>query len=134
MKKIMVILGVLGGLMANSAYVQANDLDRTEIKAFLFAVDQICADTWCEGDYNFRFTGVDCDFSEGRCQLSYDAGIWPNLGQRWVWSRHESCRISGVRSLSDLLTEQGNSQILSVQPYEQITQCIADQFLPLQAH
>jgi len=115
-------------LFAFPAY--ADDLGSKFRQEVLAAVDMICADTWCEGDYNFKFTGLECSFERSLCVLSYDAGAWPSEGQRIQWSRHESCRLKGVRSRADLLVPMGSARRLADSPYEQITRCIDEQFLP----
>jgi hypothetical protein len=33
-------------------------------------IDNICGDTWCEGDFNWSFNNLTCELSEGACSMS----------------------------------------------------------------
>ncbi len=50
----------------------ANDLSATQAQALLTEIDNICGDTWCEGDFNFSFNSLVCDFTKGECTLDYE--------------------------------------------------------------
>ncbi|NDG83988.1 MAG: hypothetical protein EBX52_02995 [Proteobacteria bacterium] len=123
-------LGFFFSVSMPSVPARADDLDSKVRQEVLSAVDMICADTWCEGDYNFKFKGLKCTFSNATCVLTYDAGAWPAEGRRIRWNRHGMCRVRGVRSRTDLLVEMGPYRRLADAPYEQITRCIDEQFSP----
>lgn len=51
-----------------------NELAEHEERILLKGLDSLCADTWCEGSFNFRFSGLKCSFKEGEiCLLSYSS-------------------------------------------------------------
>lgn len=47
-------------------------LSRSQAKEILEAIDQQCGDTWCEGDFNWSFNKIKCDFGKGECKLSIE--------------------------------------------------------------
>jgi hypothetical protein len=49
--------------------VFANDLTREQASRLENEIDNICGDTWCEGDFNWSFNNFDCDFSVGHCTM-----------------------------------------------------------------
>ncbi len=112
------------GLVLGST-VHADDLSRRSEKRVLFAIDQICGDTWCEGDFNFRFERIRCNFTLGSCALEFRTAPWKTgMDQEYRWGETKVCAIRNVGSLSDLIsTERANAE-LKQDPYEQITTCI----------
>ena len=58
----------LGLLLASSSAHAAPLLSETEQKDLLLSIDNICGDTWCEGDSNWSFDAIRCD-SETGCVL-----------------------------------------------------------------
>ena len=35
------------------------------------AIDNICGDTWCEGDYDFKFNQFACNKKSSECELTF---------------------------------------------------------------
>jgi len=120
------VLGLVLGVVWMAAQdVRADDLSRREEKRALFAIDQICADTWCEGDYNFRFRDLICNFTLGSCVLKYQTSPWPSReGQKVSWSNPFTCVIRNISNFDQLITVRGRQDDLNSDPYEQITECI----------
>jgi hypothetical protein len=46
-----------------------NDLTREQEEEARLLIDNIGGDTWNEGDYDWRFTGVRCDFGTQSCSM-----------------------------------------------------------------
>lgn len=44
-----------------------NHLTEWEKQNLLTSIDNICADTWCEGDYDWGFEELRCDFENAEC-------------------------------------------------------------------
>ena len=89
----------------------------------LGAIDSICADTWCSGDFNYRFDSLKCDFERATCVLRYRSGEWPAEGAVMRFSRSGRCQLKGIRSPSDLI-EDAVWVRLKDAPYEKITNCL----------
>ena len=105
----------------------ADDLSRREEKRVLRAIDQVCGDTWCEGDYNFRFKKLVCNFTLGICTLEYEAGVWPAEGEKIKFSIKKTCSVTGVSSISSLIEGASQWDELQDAVYEQINLCISHQ-------
>ena len=48
-----------------------NDLMEHEEWILLKGLDSLCADTWCEGSFDFRFQAFKCSFKEQKCMMFY---------------------------------------------------------------
>lgn len=66
MKKILLSAALL--LFAPAVYA-APLLSEDDQYELLKSIDDICGDTWCEGDSNWSFDAIDCDSEDG-CSLS----------------------------------------------------------------
>ncbi len=103
-------------------------LSHREQATVLKLIDDICGDTWCEGDHNFSFDRLDCHAGcaghEGACELrfrvfSYDT----DLETGPTYSR--SCQTSGFSGFASLVRTQGSFQQLQPGYYEQLSECIS---------
>jgi hypothetical protein len=103
----------------------ADDLCRRDEKKVLFAIDQICGDTWCEGDSNFQFRKIRCNFKLGSCALEFRTAPWKNSDdEEYDWSKSKTCVLRNVESLDSLIDTNRQVPVLRDGPYEQITTCI----------
>lgn len=103
-------------------------LSRQQQLTALKLIDDICGDTWCEGDHNFSFDRLECQKGcggrEGTCKLtfrlfSYDADI--ATGPTYT----RSCETSGFDGFDSLVSTQGSFQQLQPAYYDQLTECIS---------
>lgn len=102
-------------------------LTRQEEAVVLKAIDDICGDTWCEGDHNFSFDRLECRQGcagdPGQCQLkfrvfSYDT----DLETGPTYSR--SCRTPGFTGFDSLVATYGDYHALQPAYYDALTACI----------
>jgi hypothetical protein len=93
----------------------------------LKAIDDICGDTWCEGDHNFSFDRLECvkgcGGQAGSCRLtfrvfSYDTDV--ETGPTYT----RSCRTSGFTGFDSLVETFGDYHSLQPAFYEALTECI----------
>jgi hypothetical protein len=118
-----VMMAWLGiGVLAQEA--QADGLTRVEQSRVLRAIDNDCADTWCEGDYDYRFDSIRCQFERRVCRLGFRAGLRSASAGSFRWSIRTHCMLSGIASMGDLLQQMGQYESLKESAYEQINQCI----------
>jgi hypothetical protein len=106
-----------------------NALSSAEQSTVLRLVDNICGDTWCSGDFNFRFDRIVCQTGCGRtsghCRLEfrmfpYDATV--ETGPTYA----RSCRTAPFHGLESLVsTSSYGYQSLEPDYYEDLTNCIA---------
>jgi len=101
-----------------------NALTQKQQKTTLKLIDDICGDSWCEGDYDFGFRLISCTKSARTCTLTLQ--IFPrdgvSAGQTSYW---RSCKTSGFTNFSSLVTTAPNGyQSLNDDYYEALTECI----------
>jgi hypothetical protein len=107
--------------------LKRNTLSDREQATVLKLIDDICGDTWCEGDHNFRFDRLECQKGcggkDGTCKLtfrvfSYDTDV--ETGPTFV----RSCRTGAFTGFDSLVTQGGFS---SLEPayYDALTACIS---------
>jgi len=93
----------------------------------LKAIDDICGDTWCEGDHNFSFDRLECvkgcASQPGHCRLtfrvfSYDTDI--ETGPTYT----RTCRTPGFTGFDSLVATFGDYHSLQPAYYDALTECI----------
>jgi len=74
MKSIWIVLALFAGMAVQahaSDSLTRDFLSSAQKKTLLSLIDQTCADTWCEGDYNFSFDAVRCDSQAKICTIRF---------------------------------------------------------------
>jgi hypothetical protein len=98
-----------------------NALSRAEVRIVLKLVDDACGDTWCEGDYDFRFRHLFCDSGAQTCLLSFQMALRDGADSpKWRW---RTCR-TGFLGFDSLVTTSGGYQWLADGYYQALTACI----------
>jgi len=86
----------------------------------LKAIDDICGDTWCEGDFNFEFKRLACDFSAKRCTLSANVITYDTPAKKYP----RACRMTGITSFSSMVTKVGSYYELKQPFFDKVSTCI----------
>jgi hypothetical protein len=111
-----------------SAELSRPALSKPQEATVLKLIDDICGDTWCEGDNNFRFDRLDCRKGcaghAGSCQLtfrvfSYDTDV--ETGPTYT----RTCRTDDFSGFGSLVATNGQYQSLVPEYYDALTQCIS---------
>ena len=104
-----------------------NALSPREEKTVLNLIDNICGDTWCEGDNNFAFERLTCRAGAadapdgGTCTLNLR--LIPQDGSSRSYSR--TCTTGGFFGFDSLIeTAQGGYQSLDWDYYLALTDCV----------
>jgi hypothetical protein len=99
-----------------------NALSPAQEKTALGLIDQICADTWCSGDYDFGFRRLSCSRASETCTLTLQAFPREELPSQWSYSRScETSDFTGFRSLVN--QEESGYQSLDEAYYDALTEC-----------
>jgi hypothetical protein len=102
-------------------------LSKQEEAVVLKAIDDICGDTWCEGDHNFSFDRLECVKGSaahtGHCQLkfrvfSHDTDV--EAGPTYT----RFCRTPGFTGFDSLVETFGDYHSLQPAYYDALTECI----------
>jgi hypothetical protein len=111
-------------------------LSKKQEATALDAIDDICGDTWCEGDHDFQFDELECSRGcrgqAGSCTLtfrvfSYDTDL--ETGPTF----ERSCRTNGFDGFESLLAKSGDYHSLQPDYYLALSACIdqVERDLPL---
>ncbi len=116
---------VLGGspIETQEEALLSNALSPAQAKTALKLIDDICADTWCSGDYNFGFRRLSCSRTAKTCILTLQ--VFPREGvpgqERSYW---RSCKTSGFKGFGSLVDTMDNGyQSLDDDYYDALTEC-----------
>lgn len=88
----------------------------------LRTIDNVCGDTWCEGDYNFDFTGFSCKKSTQSCLLEFHF-IQIDDNDQEQYSPKQTCQFEQIKEIGQLLEDDGE---LNWNFYEEVTDCITE--------
>jgi len=109
--------------------LKANALTKKQASTVLKLVDDICGDSWCEGDHNFHFDQIECTRpcgkTAGTCRLAFR--IFPydsDLQSGPTYKR--TCKTGGFSAFSSLVeTAQNGYQSLNWDFYDALSACIS---------
>lgn len=106
-----------------------NALTASQEKTALKLIDDICGDTWCEGDNNFAFLALTCRTGTGKaanggtCTLKLD--IIPRIDETTPPRYRRTCTTRGFRGFASLVTTSTNGyQALEPAFYDALSECI----------
>ena len=119
------------GIAQTAEELSSNALSKKQATTVLELVDDICGDTWCEGDHNFHFDAIQCKAAcgashAGSCQLTFR--IFPHdsdlqAGPSYV----RTCKTRGFTGFSSLVdTAASGYQSLQWEYYDALSACISE--------
>jgi hypothetical protein len=105
--------------------VVTNALTPDQVKTALKLIDDICGDTWCSGDYDFRFHRLTCTTPSATCTLGLQ--IIPREGVPATQPSYlRTCPTQGFTGFNSLVVTASNGyQSLDQDYYSELTECIA---------
>jgi len=114
-----------GDPSGQSEALTVNALSPAQQKVALKLIDDICGDTWCEGDYNFGFRRLVCSRSAHTCTLTMQ--IFPESAEpgqpKSYW---RSCKTPHFHGFSSLVSSASNGyQSLESEYYDALSECVA---------
>ncbi|MEO7034742.1 MAG: hypothetical protein ABI548_12615 [Polyangiaceae bacterium] len=102
-----------------------NALTAAQSKTVLRLIDNICGDTWCDGDYDFGFRRLACSNAGQTCTLTLQAfpvdGV--SASQKSYWRSCKTPGFTGFRSLVN--TAPSGYQSLTDAYYDVLSECIS---------
>ena len=115
----------------SAATLASNALTQKQANTVLQLVDDICGDSWCEGDHNFHFDRIRCQpgcgvAHPGTCELSfrifsYDSDL--ETGPTYA----RTCKTPGFTGFGSLVDTAANgAQSLDWDYYDALSACISD--------
>lgn len=117
-------------VMQSTEALSGDALTKQEASTVLKLVDDICGDSWCEGDRNFHFDQVRCTPSCGKnpgtCRLAFR--VFPFDSDLVTGPTYAlSCETSGFTGFASLIdTAPSGYQSLNWQYYDSLSTCISE--------
>jgi hypothetical protein len=102
------------------AKVKGDFLSPVERSEVIRSIDDVCGDTWCEGDYNFKFNNFSCNFREKNCDLTFYF-IKSDDQDVEIYSPLQVCHFDNITSIKHI---RNNRFSLNENFYDKITECI----------
>ena len=101
-----------------------NDLTAAQAKLVLKLIDDRCGDTWCEGDNNFGFRTMKCQFGAASCTMTYQI-FTPEYAGHPKATYWRSCKTTGITSFASMVDTAANGyQSLNWDFYLKLDTCI----------
>ena len=119
----LVVLPLLAvpGLAAPPGASRTAVITAAQERVVLRLVDDICGDTWCEGDHAFRFRSFTCHPRRG-CLLRVRLASWSHEPLQW---HSRSARVVGFRRFADMVvTAPDGSRSLEPAFYEAVGRAV----------
>jgi hypothetical protein len=100
-------------------------LTPAQAKTTLKLIDDICGDTWCDGDYNFGFRRLVCSKAAHTCTLTLQ--VFPREGvASTAPSYWRSCKTADYTGFASLVSTGPNGyQSLQSNYYDALTECMS---------
>lgn len=120
-------------LLMSSGAQAAPILSESEQDDLLQSIDNICGDTWCEGDSNWSFDAMRCDSEKG-CVLDLTMKPYDFEEDQALSSRPFQCQLPGFTDKSSLVEITSRGLQYTQALYEAVSDCInklSDDFGPI---
>ncbi len=78
-----------------------NRLTAEQKEEVLTALNDICGDTWCEGEFNYSFNKMDCNLAKGKCTIKIEL---ISTDDNEVETRHpRTVVVKNIHAYSDMI-------------------------------
>ena len=119
-------------LTLGSLHAQAKDfLNEKQKDTTLELLNNLCGDTWCEGDFEYEFDQIDCSKRKKNCTIELNVLIfgeycYPNKPSEFKVYKKISwlCRIPELKNVRDILVKENKRTYLSQKFINEVDECI----------
>ncbi len=118
------------GVQSVEQDVSSNALTKKQESKVLKLIDDICGDSWCEGDHDFHFDSLTCTHACGKAAGTCRVGfrLFPSgsdLKTGPTFTR--TCKTNGFTGFDSLVDTAPNGyQSLNMDYYDALTACISE--------
>ena len=103
----------------NLSYAQFQSKDDLALEL----IDNICGDTWCEGDFNFEFNNLEINKKDKSAVVNFEMiDEWYDTEKRFP----TFCIIPNITSFKDIIDFNSNKKYLTDYFYETLSECISN--------
>ena len=122
MKKLTLVLLALLTLNIYSAEF----LTEEQADTILLEIDNICGDTWCEGEFNFSFDKINCDDQSESCVLEMTLFDGYQEFQEGDKTFTGSCTLTELSSYDQMIELRGRYTALVWEFYDIVSNCVTE--------
>ncbi len=132
----MKLLLSLALLLSFQSAFATNFLTEDQESETLTQIDNICGDTWCEGDYDYSFNELKCDSETNTCELTFEfilyvhdeEGAHPSYDIIGEQRAEVTCTLAGVSSYEQMVDTSLRYGGLIHEFYETVGECIDENY------
>ncbi len=118
--KILISLFVLISMHANAEEF----LGKKDKKSVMSMLYQACENAWCENDFYYTFTAIECDDVTSTCTIQLSMSPQGDMEEESMPSVDGVCKLTNMKTLEDLL--DFNDYGPSEKVYYQMHDCFGD--------
>lgn len=115
----------LGDDSVEEAKDDSGGLTAKQAKAVLSELNDLCGDSWCEGDYLWDFKKIKCKFGDQTCTLTMmvtDWGIEEEGTEDIIYWR--SCKMKGIGAHEEMVKGEGIAANLTDAFVDIVNECV----------
>ena len=105
--------------LMNLSYAQPQSKNELALEL----IDNICGDTWCEGDFNFEFSQFELDTIKAEAKVSFK--LISDWGEGLKFFETD-CTVKNISSMNDVISSYRGRPELNNHFYEELSLCISD--------
>lgn len=117
-------LFLMAALLVNSQLFASDSRDflsHDQKEDILSSIDSVCGDTWCEGDFDFRFTEFSCNQLTSVCILNFHF-IKNEEDAEDVFSPLQTCEFKNISNFKQI---KASAFTLDDSFFSELTECIS---------
>ena len=103
----------------NLSYAQPQNKNELALEL----IDNICGDTWCEGDFNFEFLEFELNAKKAEAKVSFK--LISDRGKERKFFE-TGCAVKNINSMDDVIGSHRGRPELNNNFYEELSLCISD--------
>ena len=105
--------------LMNLSYAQPQSKNELALEL----IDNICGDTWCEGDFNFEFSQFELDTIKAEAKVSFKLiSEWGKEPKFYI----TYCIVKNIHFIGDVIGTYRGRPELNNNFYEELSLCISD--------
>lgn len=150
MNKAFIILIIILEFSSHASLFSKSELDKVSLE-----IDNICADSWCDGEFNWNYYNLRCDLSLGKCRLNivlideyyfsnrsdkenqdrynYESFMFKKYNDLGMDNNNDKrkilmdkvCTINDMSTKEDVISYSRSQLIYSDKLYENVNRCIS---------
>jgi hypothetical protein len=121
MNRNLAFYGIVVFFFTSSSFCSSQEFTKNQRRQVIQAVDNTCADSWCEGDYDYEFLDFVCNRTGDTCDLIFQfISVDDEVEKR---SPPQTCHFINIAKLEQVLDD---NKRLKMDFYDSLDSCISN--------